>query len=98
MSKPIYLDRDGVDAIVKKIENSIRELENIARQIDTQMYSLEECWRGNAHDKTIATYEESYKEMLTTKVPETVDELKKFIDTCKQAIVDVDNQLSGGHV
>lgn len=96
MSKPIYLDREGVDAIVKKIEDSIRELENVAGQIDTQMYSLEECWRGNSHDKTIATYEESYKDMLTTKVPETVDELKKFIDACKQAIVQADEQGSGG--
>lgn len=96
MSKPIYLDREGVDTIVQKIEKAISDLQDTAGEIDKHIYSLEECWRGNAHDKTVATYEESYKDMLTTKVPETVDELKNFINTCKQAIVDVDIQLSGG--
>lgn len=95
MSKPIYLDREGVEAIVKKIEASIEELQNVAGEIDSQMYSLEECWRGNAHDKAMDTYEESYKAMLKEKVPETVKELNEFIKTCKQAIVDVDAQLSG---
>ena len=95
MSKPIYLDREGVDTIVQKIEKAIIELENTAGEIDKHMYSLEECWRGNAHDKVVETYEESYKDMLTTKVPETVKELNNFIDTCKKKIVEVDELLSG---
>ena len=94
MSKPIYLDRDGVDAIVMKIEKAIDELKNTAGEIDKQIYELEKCWRGNAHDKTVATYEESYKDLLTKKVPETVGELNAFIDGCKKAIVEVDEQLS----
>ena len=96
MSNPIYLDREGVEAIVAKISASVEELENVAAQINTQIYSLESCWRGMSHDKVIDTYEESYKATLTEKVPQTVRELNDFIDKCKKAIVDVDTQLSGG--
>lgn len=96
MSKPIYLDREGVDAIVQKIEKAIRDLKDTADEIDEQIYSLEECWRGNAHDKAVATYEESYKDMLTKKLPETVDELNKYVNTCKDKIVEIDNMLAGG--
>lgn len=92
----IYLDREGVENVVAKIVTAVEALEEAAGQVDSQMMGeLGSYWQGNSYDKVILTYEESYREMLTKTVPETVRELNNFIDKCKQAIVEVDQQLSG---
>lgn len=93
----IYLDRDGVEAVVKKIDEAIGNLRDAAAMIDGEfMGNLGSFWQGSAYDKTMTTYETDYQTMLTKDVPEMVDSLSSFITNCKNAIVEVDAQLSGG--
>ncbi len=92
----IYLDREGVDACVSAIATQITELESAAGSIDKTMTSeLGNYWQGSSYAKSQATYEEKYQDMLKTKIPNMVGELKKFIDDCKKAIVETDEQLAG---
>ena len=92
----IYLDREGVETVVSKIDAAIQTLEDAAKQLDTSMMNeLGNYWQGNSYSKVIATYEESYQQMLKKTVPEAVEELQKFITDCKEAIIEVDRQLSG---
>lgn len=92
----IYLDREGVEGCVSAIATQIEALESAAGSIDKTMTSeLGNYWQGNAYDKSQATYAENYQDMLKTKIPNMVGELKKFIDGCKKAIVETDEQLAG---
>ncbi len=92
----IYLDREGVDACVSAIDTQIGALESAAQSIDKTMTSeLGNYWQGNAYDKSQNTYAENYQDMLKTKIPDMVGELKNFIDSCKKAIVETDEQLAG---
>ena len=92
----IYLDREGVETCISTISTAIEALKEAAASIDGAFINdLGESWQGNAYDKAMNTYQEDYQTMLTTTVPDMVTQLNDFIDTCKQAIVEVDQQLSG---
>lgn len=91
----IYVDREGIEQCVAKIQSSIEELNNAARQIDGTMAELSAYWKGSSADKAQTTYSYEYKTLLTKTVPDQVDSFKKFIDDCKKAIVETDAQLSG---
>ncbi len=91
----VYLDRVGVEECTGKIDKAIADLYDAAQRIDTTMGQLPQYWQGSASDKAQGTYAEQYKTMLTKTVPEAVESFKKFISDCKQAIIDVDTQLSG---
>lgn len=91
----IYVDRDGIDQCISKIQTAIENLQSAASQIDSTMGDITAYWQGNAADKAQSTYAEEYKTLLTKTVPEQVDSFKQFIDGCKQAIIDTDAQLSG---
>lgn len=91
----VYLDRPGVEECTSAIAKQIEALITAATSIDTTMGKLPEYWQGAAADKAQSTYAEEYKTMLTKTVPEAVEDFKKFIDSCKQAIIEVDTQLSG---
>lgn len=93
----IYLDREGVDSTVKQIGQAIEALQDAAKRVDNEvMGNLGNSWQGDAYNKTIDTYASEYQKMLTVDVPELVSQLSQFIDNCKNAIVEVDRQLSGG--
>lgn len=91
----IYLDRAGVDACVSKVASAIQQLQDAAKNIDATMNELPTYWQGASSDSAQNTYAEEYKTLLTTTVPEAVESFKEFINKCKEAIVDVDTQLSG---
>lgn len=91
----VYLDRPGVEECTSAIGREIEALEGAAKSIDSIMGKLTQYWQGAAADKAQATYAEEYKTMLTQTVPQAVEDFKKFIDGCKQAIIEVDTQLSG---
>lgn len=91
----IYVEREGIEQCVSKIQAAIDELQSAATQIDGTMGDITAYWKGNAADKAQATYAEEYKTLLTKTVPEQVDSFKRFIDECKKAIVETDAQLSG---
>lgn len=92
----IYLDREGVEECVRKISSAIEELKTAATDVDgVFMDEIGHCWSGNAYEKCMNTYQDEYQTMLTKSVPDMVDQLNKFVDECKNAIVEVDNQLSG---
>ena len=91
----IYLDRAGVDSCITKVNSAIQELHAAAQAIDAAMGDLPNYWQGASSDSAQNTYAENYKNMLTKEVPETVESLKDFVNKCKEAIIEVDTQLSG---
>lgn len=91
----IYVERTGIEACIKKIDAAIEELYSAAQSIDSAMNELPTYWQGTASNSAQATYAVDYKGLLTKTVPETVESFKKFINDCKETIIEVDNQLSG---
>lgn len=91
----VYLDREGADGCVSRINTQIEALITAATTISKEMDSLREFWQGASADKAQTTYESDYKNMIEKEIPESVDEFKQFIDACVQAIYDTDQQLSG---
>ena len=91
----IYVERTGIEACISKIDAAIEELYSAAQSIDSTMNELPTYWQGAASDSAQATYAEEYKSLLTKTVPETVESFKKFINDCKETIIEVDTQLSG---
>ena len=92
----LYLDKAGADEVVNKVNRLIGELKNTAEDIDSAILGdLPNYWQGQSHDKTEMTYLDQYKDFLTQKVPDMVDQLNSFMRECVQAITDVDNQLAG---
>lgn len=91
----IYVERAGIETCISKIDAAIEELYAAAQSIDSTMNELPTYWQGAASDSAQATYAEEYKNLLTKTVPETVESFKKFINNCKETIIEVDTQLSG---
>ena len=91
----IYLEREGVEACINKVNAAIEELYATAQSIDATMGELPNYWQGAASDSAQNTYTSEYKTLLTKTVPEAVENFKQFINTCKESIIDVDSQLSG---
>ena len=91
----VYVERDGIEACINKINGAIAKLTEGAGEIEKAMGELPNYWKGNAYDKAQNTYTEQYQQLLTKTVPEQVDNFKKFIDNCKNTIIDIDTQLSG---
>jgi len=91
----IFLDKPGVEGVIGKISSAIDGLEEQAKNINDAMTEVEAFWKGNAHDKAQSTYDTEYRQLLTVTIPQEVENFRKFIETCKKAIEDVDNQLSG---
>jgi uncharacterized protein YukE len=91
----IYVEREGIESCISKIQQAIEDLQTAASQIDSTMNDLPTYWQGAAYDKAQATYAEEYQTLLTKTVPENVDSFKQFIKNCKDTIIDIDSQLSG---
>jgi len=92
----LFLDRAGAEGVVSNVKGFISELEDTAAKInDAILGDMPNYWQGIAHDKMESTYEEQYREFLMNKVPEMVEELRKYMDTCVQEIFNVDQQLAG---
>lgn len=92
----LYLDKAGADEVVSKVNQQINALKEAAEAIDSAILGeLPNYWQGQSHDKTEMTYQDQYKDFLTQKVPDMVDQLNTFMRECVQAITDVDNQLAG---
>lgn len=91
----IYVEREGIESCISKIQQAIEDLQTAASQIDSTMGELPIYWQGAAYDKAQSQYAEEYQKLLTKTVPESVDSFKQFINSCKDTIVDIDNQLSG---
>lgn len=89
------VERLGVEACVKKIKTAIKELNSAAKTIDESMNTLPEYWEGAAYDKAASTYEEDYKTLLTTTVPEAVESFNDYINTCMKKIIEIDEKLAG---
>ena len=96
MADNLFLDKGGADGIVRQVNEQIEALKQAAQAIDSKILSdLPNYWRGVSHDKAEATYLDEYKDFLSNKVPEMVDQLNKYMNDCVTAITDVDNQLAG---
>ncbi len=91
----VFVDREGIESCISKINEAIKSLTEAAGSIDTTMGDITQYWKGAAADKAQGRYADEYKTLLTKTVPENVEEFKKFIDGCKNTIIDIDNQLSG---
>lgn len=91
----IYVDREGIDQCIARIQSAIEELKTAASQVDGSMNEITAYWKGQAADSAQNRYAEEYKTLLTKTVPDQVDTFKQFIDECKKTIIDIDNQLSG---
>lgn len=91
----IYVEREGIEACITKIQNAIEQLQAAASEIDKTMGDLPTYWQGAAYDKAATTYIDEYQTLLTKTVPDSVDSFKQFINGCKDTIIDIDIQLSG---
>ncbi len=91
----IYVEREGIEACISRIQSAIEQLQTAASDIDKTMGDLPTYWQGAAYDKAQDTYVQEYQTLLTKTVPENVESFKQFINNCKETIVDIDNQLSG---
>lgn len=91
----IYVEREGIEACISRIQSAIEQLQTAASDIDKTMGDLPTYWQGAAYDKAQDTYVQEYQTLLTKTVPENVESFKQFISNCKETIVDIDNQLSG---
>ncbi len=91
----IYLDRGGAEGCVSKINAQIEALSSAAKAISDEMVNIQEYWKGASADKAQNTYDSDYKSMIEKEIPNAVEEFKKFIDGCVQAISDTDEQLAG---
>ena len=59
------------------------------------MNELPDYWEGAAYDKASSTYEDEYKTLLTTTVPEAVESFNDYIDKCMKKIIEIDEKLAG---
>ena len=91
----IYVEREGIETCITKIQNAIEQLQAAASEIDKTMGDLPTYWQGAAYDKAATTYIDEYQTLLTKTVPDSVDSFKQFINGCKDTIIDIDTQLSG---
>ena len=91
----VYVEREGIEGCIGKIQSAIEQLESAASEIDKTMGDLPTYWQGAAYEKAQNTYVEEYQTLLTKTVPESVGNFKEFINSCKDTIIDIDNQLSG---
>ena len=91
----IYLDREGVESCIKKIQSAIEQLQSAASDIDKTMGELPTYWQGDAYNKASNTYIDEYKTLLTKTVPDSVEGFNQFISGCKDTIIDIDKKLSG---
>lgn len=90
------VERSGIETCIGKINSAIEELNSAAREINQTMNELPNYWEGAAYDKARNVYEEQYQQLLTTTVPQAVEDFKSYIDQCMQKIIELDNQLAGG--
>ena len=90
------VERGGIESCVSKINSAIEELNSAAHQINQSMNELPSYWEGAAYDKARSIYESDYQQLLTTTVPQAVEDFKTYIDQCMQKIIELDNQLAGG--
>lgn len=91
----IYVEREGIESCISKIQGAIEQLKAAAADIDKTMGELPTYWTGASSDSAQKTYAEEYQTLLTKTVPDSVDSFKQFIDGCKNKIIEIDDQLSG---
>jgi len=93
----VYLDKEGMETCISAISTQIEALQAAAGSIDATITNeMGNYWSGSSYDRAQTTYMEEYQTMLKTTVPEMVEQLNSFIDGCKEAIVQTDEQLAGG--
>ena len=92
----VRVEREGIESCIEKIKDAIVELENAASRIDKSMGEIPQYWEGAAYDKARSVYEDEYQKLLTKDVPTAVASFKDYIDQCKNKIIEIDEQLSGG--
>ena len=80
----IYVEREGIEACITKIQNAIEQLQAAASEIDKTMGDLPTYWQGAAYDKAATTYIDEYQTLLTKTVPER--SRMKSAKTCKHHI------------
>lgn len=88
------VERAGIESCISKVNSAIEELTNAARTINSSMNELPSYWEGAAYDKARSTYEENYQTLLTTTVPEAVEGFRDYINSCKDTIIEIDEQLA----
>lgn len=89
------VERSGIEACISKVNAAIDELNNAAKEINQSMNELPNYWEGAAYDKARATYEEQYQGLLTSTVPQAVENFRDYINQCKDKIIELDQQLAG---
>ena len=79
-----------------KSNSTIVERNRADDSITQDMKELASYQEGAAYDKARSVYAEQYQTLLTTTVPQAVEDFKAYIDQCMQKIIELDNQLAGG--
>lgn len=89
------VERAGIESCIAKINGAIEQLDSAAREINSSMNDLPNYWEGDSYNKARATYEENYQTLLTTTVPQAVQDFRDYINQCKDKIIELDQQLAG---
>ena len=88
-------ERAGIESCIRKVNEAIEQLNSAAAAIDSAMNELPEYWEGASYDKARATYEEAYRNLLITTVPNAVGDFRDYINGCMEKIIEIDEQLAG---
>lgn len=89
------VERSGIESCISKVNTAIEALNDAARDVNQSMNELPNYWEGAAYDKARSVYEEQYQKLLTTTVPQAVEDFRDYINQCMQKIIELDQQLAG---
>ncbi len=96
MAQEIRVDKDGFEGFLKEMTDTIGLLQDQASEIDRKMNNdLGTYWAGDAYENAMGVYESTFKEVLTTKLNETLTEFQNYMNTCRDEIINLDNILAG---
>lgn len=91
----IRVEKAGIDECIGKVNEAIEQLSEAAASIDKAMGNLYYYWEGAAYETAMNTYQDQYKSLLTSTVPQTVESFRDYINDCKVKITELDAQLAG---
>ena len=89
------VDEVGIRECLGQISAAIEQLNAAAAAIDTTMADLPNYWAGAAYETARDTYDTEYKNLLTTTVPQAVEEFGAYIKQCMEKVIELDQQLAG---
>ena len=93
MGQVTRYDKEGIEQCTNQIKVAINNLIEAANAVDKTMQQLPTYWEGPSYEKANSTYEAEYRPFLTKTVPDSVEKFNQYIEDCKKAIIELDEQM-----